>query len=43
MIALVQNFQLDQQTVDKLVWKWDNKGAFTVNSFYRWLDFGGTK
>jgi zinc-binding in reverse transcriptase len=28
---------------DSYIWRWNNKGIFTTNSCYSWLDFGGVE
>jgi hypothetical protein len=28
---------------DSYIWRWNNKGTFTTNSCYSWLDFGGVE
>ena len=28
---------------DRLFWRWDGQGRFTVHSFYKWLEFGGIR
>jgi zinc-binding in reverse transcriptase len=28
---------------DSYIWRWKNKGLFTTNSCYSWLDFGGVE
>ena len=35
--------QIFRDRNDKLFWRWDGQGKFTVHSFYKWLEFGGIR
>ena len=38
---LFQHFTLSSNMEDRLIWRWSQNDLFTVNSFYKWLEFGG--
>lgn len=42
---LVSNFSTSPITPDddKVVWRWNSLGLFTVHSLYKWLEYGGIK
>lgn len=40
LITQFQAFQLSD-TLDSILWRWSNKGKFSVHSLYSWLEYGG--
>jgi zinc-binding in reverse transcriptase len=41
MLALLSNVTLCEAEMDKIVWRHNSTGRFTIHFFYLWLDNGG--
>jgi zinc-binding in reverse transcriptase len=41
MLAIVVNVKIDTQVTYQIKWRWNEKGLFTMHSFYTWLSNGG--
>lgn len=40
LVSQFANVSLSE-SMDQILWRWTSHGQFTVNSLYKWLEFGG--